>query len=718
MGSAVCGACHGDAFARWQGSHHDLAMQTASESSVLGDFGGASFTHADEGWRFLRSDDGGFVIEATAADGATERHRVAFTFGVEPLQQLLIAFPGGRYQSFPVAWDSVRSAWFHLYPDDAFAPDDPLHWTGLYQRWNTMCADCHSTGLERGYDVETGTYATTWRELDVGCEACHGPGASHVAWARAGADPNDEKSASGLPFTGGSARDEVEVCAPCHARRHLLTSTPIAGEPLLDHVVPASLDEGLYFPDGQIDGEVYVYGSFVQSAMYAAGVRCSDCHEPHALGLRAEGNALCVRCHSETPDPRFPSLAPGRYDTPEHHHHPAGSEGAECVSCHMPERVYMQVDPRRDHGLRVPRPDLSVELGTPNACTGCHAERSDAWAAAVVAGWPGATRPGRPHFASALHAGRAGLAESTAALDALAVDPDTPAIVRATALDLLLRQGPAAVRALVAAVNDSDPWVRHVAARGLERLPPEPRLTLGGPLLMDPIRAVRIEAARVLAGIPPDSLEPDERRALDAGLREFRHAQLAQADMPSAHLNLGVVHAAQGRRARAERAYRTALGLDPGFLPARANLAHLYNQMGRNDQSERVLREGIARTPAEGELHYSLGLLLAEQGRLAEAAAALGDASARLPGRPRVRLNRGLALQQLGQLEEAEAALGEAFALAPEDASIVHALAVFFAQQERWSEALPHAQKLVALLPGGEEPAKLLAGIEAALAVP
>jgi Flp pilus assembly protein TadD len=384
----------------------------------------------------------------------------------------------------------------------------------------------------------------------------------------------------------------------------------------------------------------------------------------------------------------------------------------------MPERIYMQVDPRRDHGLRVPRPDLSVALGTPNPCTGCHSERSDAWAAEVVAGWPGATRPGRPHFATALQGGRSGLRDSASALDALVADPDTPAIVRATALELLLRQGPEAVRALVAAINDPDPLVRQVAAGGLERLPPEPRLTAGAPLLEDPVRAVRIEAARVLAGIPHDALEPDERHALDAGLREFRRAQLAQADMPSTHLNLGVVHVAQGRRARAERSYRTALHLDPGFLPARANLAHLYNQMGRNDESERVLREGIARTPEEGELYYSLGLLLAEENRLEEAASALGHASALLPGRPRVRLNRGLALQHLGHLDEAEAALGEALDLAPDDASIVHALAIFYAQQERWGESLPHARKLAALLPGGEEPAQLLARIEAALAGP
>ena len=683
---ASCAACHRGASDAWSGSHHDLAMQEATAETVLGDFGDTTFTHLGVSSRFFRRDDR-FFVNTEGPDGELADFELTHTFGVEPLQQYLAPFPGGRLQSLTIAWDTERGEWFHLYPDERIEPDDPLHWTGRYQNWNLMCADCHSTNLRKSYDADADAYETTWAEIDVGCQACHGPGASHVEWARVSVTgpraPVDEVGGYGLSpvFVPDDSTPEIDTCAPCHSRREPLTSVAGHGGTLLDDYLPARLREGLYHPDGQILDEVYVYGSFVQSKMHAAGVRCSNCHEPHSLSLRADGNALCTQCHRDTAVDRFPMLQPGSYDTPEHHFHEAGSGGDQCVSCHMPARTYMQVDPRRDHSFRVPRPDLSLRLGTPNACTGCHTDRDDDWAADTVASWFGAPPPS--HFADVLAAGRAGRPEARRDLAALAADSTRPPIVRATALELLRPFGRSGLAAARDALIDTDPLVRVTAVAGLEPLAPRARRAALEPLLDDPVRAVRVEAARVLADAWNTAVDTSTDPALAAAAVEFLDAQAAVADMPAAHLTLGFVHQRQDAAELAEAEYRTALTLDPWFTPARFNLANLLNQQGRNQEAETVLREGLERVPDEGELHYSLGLILAEEGRLEESVASLGRAAALISNRARVRYNYGLALQQAGRLAEAETALLEARAVDASDPDTLLALARLLMDQQR-----------------------------------
>ena len=707
VADADCTTCHRTEFDAWTGSHHDLAMQVATPETVLGDFDDASFTHHGVTSRFFRRGDR-FFVNTEGPDGAPDDFELTHTLGVEPLQQYLAPFPGGRLQSLPIAWDTARNQWFHLYPGERIEPDDPLHWTGRYQTWNLQCAACHSTDLRKGYDAEADAYDTTWAEIDVGCQACHGPGERHSALARgAGGDGAAPPGDWGLvaPFSPDAPDRELDACAPCHSRREELTPVDAHGGPLLDDFLPARLAEGLYHPDGQILDEVYVYGSFVQSRMHAAGVRCTDCHDPHRLTLRAEGNAVCTQCHRERPVDRFPTLAPGRYDTPEHHRHEPGAAGAQCVSCHMPDRTYMVVDPRRDHGFRVPRPDLSATLGTPNPCTGCHDARDDAWAAAAVAGWSDAPPP--PHFAPAFAAGRAGDAAAQPDLAALAAHPDQPAIVRATALELLRPLGRTGVAASRAALDDPDPLVRATAAGGLEPLGLPARRAALEPLLADPVRAVRVEAARVLAEAWGGDGAPVPGDPLAAAAAEYLDAQAAVADMAPARLGLGVVRERQGAQDQAEAEYRASLALDPRFTPARFNLANLLNAQGRNPEAETVLRRGIDHDPDEPELHYSLGLLLAEEGRLDEAVESLARAAVPT-ARARVHYNHGLALQLAGRLDEAEAALREARRRDDRDPDVTLALARLLMDRQRWSEAEEVATALVRLVPGAPGPQRLL----------
>lgn len=716
-----CETCHQQQYRDWTASHHDLAMQEANDESVLGDFDDVTFTHLEVTSLFFKR-DGRFFVNTEGPDGGPADFEIVYTFGVDPLQQYLIEFPGGRLQSFWIAWDTVRGGWFHLYPDERIPSGDPFHWTGPYQNWNIMCAECHSTNLRKNYDAVSETYETSWSAIDVGCQACHGPGDVHVQWAE-GRQALETTSGDSLglvvSFRNNDARYQVESCAPCHSRRYRVSVDDQVGEPLLDHFAPETLRESLYFPDGQILDEVYVYGSFLQSRMYASGVRCTDCHDPHSLGLQIRGNGVCEQCHNElAPQDRFPTLVARNYGSPDHHFHPVEGAGSLCVNCHMPERTTMVVDPRRDHSFRIPRPDLSVRLGSPNACNSCHTDQTAEWASEAIEQWYGAGRGLEPHYGETLLAGRNGDPESRGLLVELADDLEQPVIVRATALELLRRYGTEGVPALIRHVQDEDPLVRRTAVSGLETLFPEDRIGIVTPLLSDPVRAVRIEAARVMASAASSLTEAGDREAFDRALGEYEAVQTALGDTASAQTNLGILHTVNGDSERAVLDYDTALNIDPDFLQARLNLAVLLNQLGRNQDAERVLRVGIERTPEEGEPHYSLGLLLAGMGRPDEALLSLGRAAALLPERARVRYNYGLALQRMGQRGTAEVELLAANSIEPETPAFLEVLAIFYVQEEGWQEALTYAEQLAGILPQDDRVRQLVDRIRAEIQNP
>jgi tetratricopeptide (TPR) repeat protein len=705
-------------------------MQPADGSTVLGDFADSSFTQYGVTSTFFRR-NGKYFVRTDGPDGALRDYEIAYTFGADPLQQYLVRFPGGRFQALGIAWDTrPRSEggqrWFHLYPGQAIAHDDELHWTGLNQNWNFMCAECHSTHVKKNYLLEEDRYETTWAEIDVSCDACHGPGSAHVAWAEAaarGAAPEDDPD-MGLRVRFGddaswifdrdaaiarrsrprSSNAEIETCGRCHARRATQSEEYLHGRPLMDTHRPALLDETLYHTDGQILDEVYVYGSFLQSRMHAKGVSCSDCHDPHSLKLQAEGNALCGRCHQ-----------PARYDVHDHHFHEPGTAAARCVACHMPARTYMVVDPRHDHSFRVPRPDLSVELGTPNACTVCHADRSLEWAAEAVVNWYGPNRSAAAHFGEALYAGRRGLPHAERALAQLAEDAAQPPIVRATALRLLrTRLGAGSVETVERALRDEDPLVRLAALEALEALEPRARLGVARPLLRDPVRAVRLQAVSTLLTVPANVWDPRDRAVLADAVAEYREAQRANADRPDAHLNLGLLHTQFGELEQARAAYEKALGLDPRFLPAYANLADLYRMLGRDEEGERWLRQGLEIAPDRADVHHALGLLLVRQRRMPEALEALRRAAELDAQGSHYAYVYALALHEVGRREEALAVLEQAHERRPGDREPLLALATIRRDQGDLSAALGYARKLVELSPGDPGAQSLIEQLEAA----
>jgi tetratricopeptide (TPR) repeat protein len=724
LGAQVCGECHQHELTLWRGSYHDLAMTEATQATALGDFNDAELTAHGVTSRFFKR-DGRFFVRTDGPDGELADYPIRYTFGWYPLQQYLIEFPGGRLQSLGLAWDSRPTdqggqRWFHLYPNERMDHTNPLHWTASDQTWNYQCADCHSTDLRKGYDAERNSYATRFAEINVACEACHGPGSRHVDWARAAAaaeasgtataapaDPTlgllvDLKDRDGGqwqidPATGKPVRSvarashaQTETCAACHSRRGRIWEALTPGAPLHQGFRLALLEPALYYPDGQIKDEVYVFGSFIQSRMYHQGVVCSDCHEPHSLKPRAEGNALCARCHVTS-----------RYDDPAHHHHVQGGPGAACIACHMPQRFYMVVDERADHSLRVPRPDLSVTLGTPNACNGCHQDKDAAWSAEAVATWFPDPLNRRPHFGEALHAADTGAPDAAARLLALAEDLTQPAIARASALDRLYdRPSPAALAVVTRLLADPDAQVRLAAVRFLELADLQTRVQLAWPLLTDPARTVRLEVARILAPLMTQTMSDDLLGQLTAALEETVAAETQNADRPESNLNLGLLAAAAGEPEVAERAYRMALRLDPRFTPAHANLADLYRTQGRESEAQAQLRAGLAVAPDSADLHHALGLSEVRVQRLDAAITDLRRAAELAPDNTRYAYVYAAALDGADRTAEALPVLEAAAARRGSDRALLLALVEYNGKLGRPDAAAAWLARLAAIAPG------------------
>ncbi|MFT5371838.1 MAG: putative CXXCH cytochrome family protein [Lysobacterales bacterium] len=714
-GSQACAGCHDGQYDAWKGSHHELAMQHANSSTVLGDFNNREFTNFGMTSRFYLK-DGRYFVNTDGPDGRLQDFEIKYTFGVVPLQQYLVEFPDGRIQALEIAWDSRPGGaggqrWFHLYPDERIDHKDELHWTGAQMNWNYMCADCHTTNFKKGYREADNSFKSTWSEMDVGCEACHGPGKQHIEWTEKDAELAVADVDKGLNFllherrdvnwsmdaaTGTAKRSrkntprvEIEVCATCHSRRGIIKEGAVQHPSFLDHYQPALLTEGLYHADGQINDEVYVWGSFQQSKMFAAGVTCSDCHDPHSLKLRAEGEAVCLQCH-----------LPARFASAEHHHHEAGTAGANCLNCHMPEKTYMVVDPRRDHSFRIPRPDQSLDLGTPNACNQCHTDRTPQWAATQFAGWYPDPKPPFQHWAYAFAQARAGAPGAGSALASLILDPQTPDIAQATAV-FELRQylDASTIGALRSALADESPLVRMAAVRATDAIPIANRLPYAGPLLQDDSLVVRTGSAGVLAGVSRGQMNEAGGKLLDKAVAEYIQTQQLNADRVEGRLNLGNTYSEMNEPVMAEREYLRGISLAPGFVPGYINLAELYRTQGLNERELEVLHSGLSQQPEAAALHHSLGLALIRKGDSAMSLVSLSKAAELAPEAARYAYVYAIALNSAGQAEKAVSTLEQAYGLHPNYPDILFALATINRDSAKLAAAAEWANKLLLLLP-------------------
>jgi tetratricopeptide (TPR) repeat protein len=377
----------------------------------------------------------------------------------------------------------------------------------------------------------------------------------------------------------------------------------------------------------------------------------------------------------------------------------------------MPATTYMVVDPRHDHSFRVPRPDLSTSLGVPNACNRCHRDRSSQWASSAIENWYGKTR--RPHFGEALDAGRRQLPGADSRLAALAQDRGAPGIVRGTALELLRgSRSPDAIAAIATGAREADPFVRLGALEGSALFDPGARHRLAVPLLSDPVRQVRMEAARLLSEVPKEYFTPDQRPTLDRALEEYRQAQLRNADWPESHMNLALVHLAGGELAEAGKEYESALRIDPSFTSAYVNLADLRRMEGRDADAEALLRRALDRAPEAADIHHALGLALVRLKQYEAALPHLRRATELSPDDARYAYVYGVALEGAGDSDAAIRTLMRAAEVHPGAGEILFAIASFEEKRGRISSAAEYARRLLEASPGDPGARELLERLE------
>ncbi len=708
-GRTSCIECHKRENDLWIGSHHDLAMDTATVETVLGDFSNFEFRHKGLTHRMFIRDDK-FYINTNGPDGEFADFQIAYTFGYTPLQQYLVPFERGRYQCLPIAWDTENKRWFHLsdtvYSEQDIEPDNWLYWTNQAQNWNGMCADCHSTNLIKGYDPSTDTYNTSWSEIDVSCEACHGPASAHIEWANLpeGSRPMDVNTELEIRTRDLDNKELLDVCARCHSRRSMMADYDNNNDDLLNYMIPSLITQPLYHADGQILEEDYVYASFTQSKMFEKGIMCNECHDSHSVKTIKSDNELCLQCHR-----------PDIYNTPAHHFHkmPLADSlplinrnkpeykvgtGSQCVNCHMVGQFYMGNDYRRDHSFRNPRPDLTISIGSPNACNDCHTDQTVEWSQEYIEKWYGEEK--RPHygeaFASALNR------DTTAIPDLILYSQNElfPLMVRATAVSLLSNYDDSLSKQTIElALSDPASLVRHSAINSYSPVDVASFEKLMVALLNDPVRGIRIEAAIRLSEIPESMLSDAAKKARKDALEEYKNVNLYVSDFPGGMYNLGIMYTYAGDLEKAAESYRAALKIDNLFYLAKVNLATIYNRQNKNAEAERLLSEVVEENPEIVEVFYSLALQHAQNGNIPESRKYFLEAIELMPERPRIIYNLALLENSQGNPDLAEKYLIKALNAEPDNFDFIYALCTFYLEHRQNPKAIVYARTLVELFP-------------------
>jgi len=692
VGSQQCEGCHQSEAEHWKQSDHYHAMELPNEKSVLGDFNNTAFNYFGRKTQFTQN-AGHYFVNTEDQQGKLQRFEVAYTLGYKPLQQYLVKFPDGRIQTLPFAWDTRKKSeggqrWFHLYPHDNITPDNPLFWTRPLQNWNHMCADCHTTDFSKNFINKSNTFDSHWQETGNGCESCHGAGSAHVELMK---NHPDTKINNLLINALKTQTEQMDQCGACHSRRDRLQENT-AHEKMGETFRPVFIQPGLYFPDGQIQDEVFISTSFMQSKMYAAGVTCTNCHNPHTTKLKIEGNALCTQCHDKE-----------TYDTKKHHFHTENSTGAQCVSCHMPTRTYMVVDPRHDHRFSIPRPDLSKKIGSPDVCESCHHKKMQL---------PKMSNEQAPHFGETFwRAQHEQLFTNSASsrpenaehsLEKIILDEKTNNIVKASALmELENYLSPSALQLIADQLRNPDAMIRLGAVESLNGAAPEQRMPLLLTVLSDSSRAVRLAIAPMLAGVDVgNTAQPgsDQQNQLQKIYSEYKSWLEANSDRGTALVNLASFYLAQGDAETAKTLFEKALQRDEKSLAAYLNYADYYRSAHDDSTAEALLRKALVIYPDSADAHYALGLLLVRTHQYPAALAELQQAQQRAPDQSQYAYVYGVGLYSSGQQERGLAVLEKAQEAFPANTQILSALVSYATERHDKVRAEKYGAKLQGLM--------------------
>ncbi|MCH2159657.1 MAG: tetratricopeptide repeat protein [Oleiphilaceae bacterium] len=703
--SQTCVACHKKEVNAWRSSHHAKAMGKANSKNILGNFEDARLSYEGKLVKFTLEAEK-YYIEMPNLSGVMKKYQVLYTFGFDPLQQYMFDEGKGKLQFFPFAWDSRPKSmggqrWYVVHPDQE--PHDSFHWSRMGQNWNQMCADCHSSDFRKNFDLNTRTYSSEFSSINVSCSSCHGNLSEHsrdpVSYPVLTDSPyigvetplyKTDSQSKLNPISKRRSSDQVIVCASCHARRNAISDR--AEPDFLNRALETVLlTPEFYHVDGQVSDENFVWGSFVQSKMYDAGVTCTNCHDPHGGQLHVTGNQVCTQCHDSK-----------TYDKPTHHMHKVGTDAAECVSCHMPATVYMGVDSRRDHQFSIPRPHLTRDTGAPNACNNCHTNQDANWASTTIETWyPKIDDSYAKHFAYAFNEADNLIPSGRQKLLTVFTDDTQATIIRASALSRLANYPhPDSMQAIEIAVKRSEPQFRLAAIDAAAPYSNAEKWQLLKPLINDAQSNIRARGSRALAAASQMSSIPVQaKKLIKNGLEEYRSMQNYQADRGFAHTNLGNLERDLNNFENAAKHYNAAINIEPIYIPAYLALARLTESLNNTAQSINVLNQALTINPDSAEVYFALGLTRIRQRNKKLALAHLQKATELSPNNPHYFFTFGALLQDQGQAEEALKNYETAHKLAPKNPRMTYAVLPLLLELGQTQKALTYAEQLVDLIP-------------------
>jgi tetratricopeptide (TPR) repeat protein len=693
-GTQSCRECHEKFYKLWAPSHHGLAMQpftaqlfqtrlTTQDNDV--GIGGS-------GYRVELNGERGWVRESGPKEN--KKYPIVHALGGKNVYYFLTPMDRGRLQVLPLAYDVQRKSWF----DTAASgirhfqdiEEEPVGWKDPEYTFNTSCYGCHVSQFTRNYDLKTDTYNSVWREPGINCEACHGSAVEHVRVCRQaakGKPPEDLKIAVIRP-PKYRRKIAADACAVCHAKATPLTVSFQPGDDLFDHFDVGMLDLPDYYPDGRDLGENYTYTQWLMSPCAKSGqTDCLHCHTSSGRFRFTEDtkNNACMPCHAERVK-----------NSSAHSHHPEGSVGNQCISCHMPKTEFARMR-RSDHSMLPPTPATTIAYKSPNACNVCHQDKDAAWADGLVRKWrkrdyqtPILLR------ASFIEAARKHDWKTLPAMLEYLERKNHDAVFAASLIRLLRfcnddRKWPFLIRAL----EDPSPLVRASAAESLGDRIDEETLKGLSSVINDKSRLVRVRAASAMAAIPREALDAGLAAAFDKAVGEFKATIDARPDSWASHYNLGGFYLAQQDYRQAVASIETAIRLQPRAIQPYVNISFAYNGLGLNDKAVQSLRKACELQPKSLEANLNLGLLLGEMGRLEEAATHLQKAAELDSASAVAAYNLGVINAKLGKMNSALDCLRRAYGLQPENPQYGYSLAFYLQQSGNNSNAVSILRRIV-----------------------
>lgn len=711
VGSKSCSDCHKKFYDLWSTSKHGLAMQPYSAQFAALNLTTQTQPIAIDKASYLAqtAPNQGWVVEETSS-GKTQ-YPIAHVLGGKNVYYFLTQLDKGRLQTLPLAYDVHTKQWFDTaasgvrhFPGQN---DSPIHWREFPYTFNSSCYGCHVSQLSTNYDLASDTYHTTWLEPGINCETCHGPGAAHKQLFSQATPGNPPKQLALISSKQLSTEQNNAICASCHAKASPLSTSFSPGERFWDHYDLLTYENPDYYPDGRDLGENYTMTSWLMSPCARSGkLSCLHCHTSSGR-YRFQGpdaNNACMPCHaSHVKDPVA------------HTHHPAGSPGSRCVSCHMPMTSFARMN-RSDHSMRPPMPQATQAFSSPNACNNCHKDKDAAWADKNVRSWR--TRDYQTStilWARLIDDARKRNWQRLPEMLSFLSSQSPQNEVVANSLVRLLRQCEDASKwpVLMKLMKDPSPLVRSSVAEQLgDRLDPE-ELSVLLEALHDDSRLVRLRAAMALAPVPDEMLGERGRQEFKRASDDLQSALCARSDDPASHFNLGNYFGSKRDHEHAVASYETALRLRPDFTLALVNASLSYNALRQNDKAEKCLRRALEIDPQNAAAQLNLAMLLGETQRLDEAQKAFARVLEIDPKSAAAAYNLAVIDDSMGHTEQSIEYSLKAAELAPANPKYAYTHALYLAKAGQGTKALEKLKELVQKQPQFADAYVLLSDLEA-----